>query len=252
MTKENKTYSSPRIEKHPDYAEIVQRMCNAESVKDIEKWLKAKYPDQRSRRISWVTLQKFRKFNLNISGQVLKDLKAKRAAVLRKQKAQETKALIESSNAYQDKLNEVADNVLDVPNKILHMTGLVDDRLRYYFNMVSAIDEDDTVREDRVIMELIEKQRQLYTDWKKLIEGLASPDDQVSLGSAIVSEQLFKIKEAIRRVIDKMNPDLAIEFTENLCTELDNLQAFDDELSFETLNKRADKVIIDVGFEESI
>ena len=62
---------SSKVLKHPDKEEIIKKLLNGESLKDVERWLSKKYPRKKRLHISYMTLQKFRKENLNIEGEIL-------------------------------------------------------------------------------------------------------------------------------------------------------------------------------------
>ena len=56
---------SNKVVKHPDREVIIKKLLDGESVKNVDIWLKSKYPKQTRYHISYVTLQKFRKENLD-------------------------------------------------------------------------------------------------------------------------------------------------------------------------------------------
>ena len=66
--------SGKKILRHPDKEEIIRMLNDGESVRAINAHFKKKYPRNKSLWISTVTLQEFRKTNLNLEGRVLKDI----------------------------------------------------------------------------------------------------------------------------------------------------------------------------------
>ena len=68
---------SKKILKHPDKEDIIRMLSDGESVRGIEAKLKEKYSNNKALWLSSVTLQKFRKDNLNLYGRVLKDIQSK-------------------------------------------------------------------------------------------------------------------------------------------------------------------------------
>ena len=67
-----------KVARHPDKDEIIKMLLNGESVKQVDAWLKKKYPKKKRLHISYMTLQKFRSEHLNIKGDLLEDIKLKK------------------------------------------------------------------------------------------------------------------------------------------------------------------------------
>ena len=88
-----------KVLRHPDKEEIIKMLLNGESVKEVERWIKKKHPRSKRLQISYMTLQKFRAENLNLKGDVLDDIKNRRAEVQKQDDALEQKMVIEASSA---------------------------------------------------------------------------------------------------------------------------------------------------------
>ena len=83
---------SKKILNHPDKEEVIKKLLEGDSVKEVERWLKEKYPRTRRLHISYMTLQKFRGEHLNLKGEVLDDIKNRRGEI--------DKEAIEASTAF--------------------------------------------------------------------------------------------------------------------------------------------------------
>ena len=58
--------SGSKILKHPEKEEIIRRLNDGESIRKTSAWLQEKYPTNKKLWISTVSLQKFRKDNLQL------------------------------------------------------------------------------------------------------------------------------------------------------------------------------------------
>ena len=69
---------SKKVLNHPDKEDMIKRLLGGDSVKEVERWLKEKYPRSKRLHVSYMTLQKFRADHLNLKGDVLGDIKNRR------------------------------------------------------------------------------------------------------------------------------------------------------------------------------
>lgn len=208
---------SQKILKHPDNEEIVKRLLNGESVKEIEEWLRKKYPRKRSHWVSYATLQVFRKNHLHLEGEVLDDIKYAKKKREASEEQIETRALLSGSNAYQQKINEIVSNHVDTNRKILEMMALVSSRIEFYYNMMQS---EGGIKEDRLFIELLNTQRGLVQDWKKYVEGVADQRIEHNINISVVNEQLLILKNIVFEVLQELDPSLIPIFIEKVNSRL--------------------------------
>lgn len=216
---------SKKILNHPDKEDIIGKLLEGDSVKSIEGWLKKKYPRTRRLHVSYMTLQKFRKGNLNLKGNVLDDIKNKRTEVDRKSVEAETRMIISSSSAYQKKIDEIAGTELDVTRRLLEMDKVIGSRIEYYYNLLQNGSVETTIRDDKVFIEYINTMKSLMQDWKKYIEGVADKRIDHNININVVNEQARVLKEAVLSVLQEINPELVTVFVTRLDNKIKMLDA---------------------------
>lgn len=209
-----------KVFKHPEKEEIIKKLLNGESVKQIEAWLKKKHPKKRGLWISYATLQKFRKDHLHLEGEVLDNIKAAKKDQDTTSKEMAARAIISSSSAYQQKINEIASNELDGNRKILEMVTLIGSRIEYYFNMIQS---GASIREDKMFIELLNTQRGLVQDWKKYVDGVADKRIEHSISLNIVNEQVNILKAIVFEVLQEIDPDVVPIFIEKVNSRLSDM-----------------------------
>lgn len=210
-----------KVIKHPDKDELIKMLLNGDSVKGIEAWLKKKYPKSKRYHISFITLQKFRAENLNIKGNLLEDLKAKKRTDELASVDSEVKMALMNSVDYQSKLNEIVSNEMDVARKLLEMEKLISSRMEFYFNSVS---NGGSLKGDRVFIEYLNTMRGIMQDWKKYVEGVADKKIDHNLNINIVNDQVKIMKEVIIDVLRDMDPNLVLVFMEKINKRMSHLQ----------------------------
>lgn len=217
--------SKPRskILNHPDSEEIVRRLSDGESIRKTYTWIKEKHPKNKKLWISTVSLQHFRKNNLQLEGVVLKDIQDAAAVQQRAIEEQQKQALLEKTNAYQDKISEIATTHLDTAKKILQLDAIIESRIEYWFN---AIKNGDAVAQqgDKQLQQYMDRMMNLLAQYKKFVEGMADHTIQHNVNVKVINEQTSLIRDTIRDVLKEFSPDIAMQFVDKLNKKMNELE----------------------------
>jgi hypothetical protein len=214
-----------KVLRHPDKESIIKKLLSGDSVKEVERWLKTKYPRTKRLHISYMTLQKFRSENLDLRGDVLEEVKNRRSDSDKEAIESEAKMIIASSSAYQDKISEIADAELDVTRRLLEMDKLINSRIKYYYNLLS---EGGTIKEDKIFLEYVNTMKGIMQDWKKYIEGVADKKIEHNINVNVVNEHASALKGAVLDVLSELNPELIPIFVNKLNIKMNELSFNDD------------------------
>lgn len=240
---------SSKILTHPDKDLIIEKLTNGTSVKKVEEWLKEQYPNDKSKQITFVTLQQFRKERLNLNKKTLNKIKElgvlglTHGASKKEISDAKVQAILNITPSYRAKLNEVTELQLDVPRKILELDRLVSTRIEHYYDKVSNSKKDDP-SSDRILIEYLRQMSSLYQDWKKLIDGVKLQTDDDSVNLNIVKEQIGIIREAVRELLNELDPAIAIDFLDRLNVKLNAIEYRHRPVDiFEQSNKLNSKII---------
>ena len=209
-----------KVLRHPDKESIIKKLLSGDSVKEVERWLKTKYPRTKRLHISYMTLQKFRSENLDLRGDVLEEVKNRRSDADKDAIESEAKMIIASSSAYQDKISEIADAELDVTRRLLEMDKLINSRIKYYYNLLS---DGGTIKEDKIFLEYINTMKGIMQDWKKYIEGVADKKIEHNINVNVVNEHASALKMAVLDVLSELNPELIPIFVNKLNIKMNEL-----------------------------
>lgn len=203
-----------KVLQHPDKEEIIRKLLDGESLKNVELWLRKKYPKRKQLHVSWVTLQKFRKEHLNLYGEVLEDIKNTRKAKDDETSEAYIKQVIAKSSHYQEKINEIASKELDASKQLIEMNALVEDRLKYYYNFMAS--GQGSIKEDKVFLEYLKEYRAILESWKKFIEGHVDKKIEHNININVVNEQINVLKGAIFDILREIDPSLVPVFVDRL------------------------------------
>tara|TARA_Y100001958_G_C21039920_1_gene409884 strand:- start:22 stop:690 length:669 start_codon:yes stop_codon:yes gene_type:complete len=209
-----------KVLRHPDKEDIIARLIAGDSVKEVDSWLKSKYPRKKRLHISYMTLQKFRSDHLNLKGDVLDDIKNKRAEIDKASVAAEAKLIVESSSAYQEKINEIASNEMDVTRRLLEIEALINSRIKFYYDLLN---NGGSLREDKIFLEYISALKGIMQDWKKYIEGVADQKIEHNVNVNVVNEHAEVLKSAVLDILMEMNPELVPQFVDRVSKRMEML-----------------------------
>jgi len=212
---------SSKVLNHPDKEEIIRLLLDGDSVKEVERWLKRKYPKSKRLQISYMTIQKFRSEHLNLKGEILDDIKNKRAEVKKDVEVAETRMLVSSSSSYQDKIEEIASSELDVSRRLLELDALIGARIEYYYNL---LENGGSIREDKIFIEYINTLKSLMQDWKKYIEGFADKKIEHNVNVNVINSQVNALKEVMYEIIQEMSPELIPIFINKVNKKMTNIE----------------------------
>ena len=202
-----------KVLRHPDKEEIIKMLLNGESVKEVERWIKKKHPRSKRLQISYMTLQKFRAENLNLKGDVLDDIKNRRAEVQKQDDALEQKMVVEASSAYQEKIDEIASAELDVTRRLLEMDKLVTSSIEFYYNLLQ---QGGSIKEDKMFLEYINTLQSLMQDWNKYIEGVADKKIEHNINFNVINTQVSILKDSVCEILQDIQPELIPVFLDRV------------------------------------
>ena len=211
---------SKKILNHVDKEEILKMLNEGVSVRTIEAHFKKKYPNNKSLWLSTVTLQKFRKDNLNLEGKVLKDIQEAREKQNRMIDENVRQRQLEATNAYQEKISKIAGGHLDVSSKILQLSAVVEDKIEYWYNMAKS-GEEIPAKADHELRKFIDQQVIILQQYKKLVEGMADKTIDYNVNVTVMNDQIGIIRDAIREAIaEELGAEKAILFMDRLSKKL--------------------------------
>ncbi len=212
---------SVKLIAHPDKEEIISQLVNGVPVREVADWLRERYPDPEHEhlRVSFSTIQNFKKQFLNPEMHVNRDIRAAAAEAVRRE---EITRAVESTSAYQEKIAEIADSKIDVQKELYKIFVVLESRLEYFYNMLSE-NRVPSTREERVFQGYIDQLMKLMESYKKYVEGYSeSVEHTVNIN--IMNEQIVIIRDAVKEALSEASPDVTIKFMDNLNRKMRSLE----------------------------
>lgn len=200
---------------HPDKNTVIRMLMEGKGVRTVAKFLREKYPKDRSKHISTPTLQTFRKQKLNLDGDALGVIKQATKERYHRKMAKKEDAQIRRLPAYKEKLKEVISYHVDIQNELKELLVLVKARIEDLFN--KAADGDITINEEANLQRYFQLITTTIERWAKYVEKIADRTVQTTnVNITVIEDQMSIMREAVRETISEMSPDLAIRFLDRL------------------------------------
>lgn len=201
---------------HPDKEEIISQLVNGTPVRDVAEYLRLKHQGEKNAhlRVSFSTIQNFKKNYLDLDGQVARDVRAAASDALSAQRLEDGKESVSETTAYQKKISEIVDSKLDVQREIVKAFTLLDSRIEHFYNLLSNYEFPNS-REERVFQGYIDQLIRLLECYKKYVEGYSESVEH-NININIMNDQINLVREAVRKSLEETSPDLAIKFMDNL------------------------------------
>lgn len=234
-----------KILRHPDKDEIIKRILDGETAISIENWIKEKYKNSASLKRLTLNKQVIAEFRQDYLNDIKDDAKdqLKIAQTKANNAHAKNKAATEASNAYQEKLAEIKDDIIDVPRRILELSTLIESRIEKYFNALDGKSLDS--RNDRMFNELITQQRGIVADWEKFVNKSPTERIQHDVNINVVTEQVNVLKSIVYEVLQECDPKLVPLFVSKL-----NSRLMDVNYGTNDYDKHRDRKLIDVEVED--
>lgn len=214
-----------KVDRHPDKAEIQERLLSGESVRSVAKWLKTKYPKTKRNWVSYLTLQRYRQEHLHLQGEVLREVKEVGETLTAERVHEQRDVALKESEPYQAAKLQIAHDVMNREQMILDLQDKVWQRIK----MLEG--EDLNYKTETVIAQYISELRQLMgdyhkmlVDWQKLEKKGGDNQVNVQVVMQQAENQVNQVKIAVKEILQEMQPDLIPIFLDKLSDRLGDLE----------------------------
>jgi len=221
---------------HPDRDQIVSRLVDGQSTRNIAEWLQNKYPDDPARVISQATLAVFRKEHLNIHGTILDDL---RSQIKQEERHEMTKSLVTTNKKYQEKIAEIVDNQIDWTTRLNQFLNVAETRFGQLFDITQ--DNPGNLKPDRSMIEWLRNMLEIIREIRK-VQGAPDQVIQHNVTVQAIDEQAAVIQQAFINTISECDIELASKLIDRFHNHLNALKNKQDEPSLLYQDKNIDKI----------
>ena len=205
---------------HPDRNLIIRLLAHGEGVRSVENVLKEKYPDDKSKTITFMTLQKFRKDYMNLEAEALSQLKKEEKDRQEKKEEIQIDRGIRNLPSYKQVIESAKEEHIDIRKTLKNLELVINSRIETLFNL--ANEGKLSQKREENFLGYMEKQLSVLEKWGKYVEKIADKTIQTDVNITVVQDQAVLIREAILETLDDISPELKIKFLENLNKKLEN------------------------------
>jgi hypothetical protein len=204
---------------HPEKQTIITKLTSGESPKVVSAYLKDKYqkPDESHLRLSVNLLQEFLDTYADHHGYVQKVIKNEYDSKLDKKIAES----LLNNKEWKQRLEESAGKHIDFKERLANLLTIIEARTEQIFDLIQS--NPESTKTDyvftkylEILMMVIEKGDKLFND---------KPDIRIehSYTVQMVEQQSIAFQEAIRRVLERLGPELTYTFMDLLREEMSKI-----------------------------
>lgn len=213
--------SFSKVLSHPNKNIIVRMLTRGDGVRKVAQYLKERYPKDKSKQISVPTLQAFRKQKLNIEGEALEVIKVAAREKRQVKNSKHESAQIRKLPAYKEKVKEIINYHVDIQNELKELMILVKARIEDLFD--KAMRGEITINEEANLQRYFQIVTTTIERWAKYVEKIADKTVETNVNITVIENQMSLMREAVREVIEEMDPEMAIKFLDKLNNKMTTL-----------------------------
>lgn len=209
---------------HPKRNEIISKILNGISPKEIALWLKNTFndKDENHLRLSQKIIEQFAKSDfVNYEKQLNTDLALAEAG------DQKVLSSLKNNKTWKQRVDNLLEEKVDIKDRLNKMEMLVRDRMEQVFDSIQ--DNPQATRGDHVLIKYFEHYLKLLETYNKTIN--LAPDMVIQHNHTVeyIDKRTNFLQDAIYEVLEEMDPSFATTFLDKLHTKLATLQYNEEE-----------------------
>jgi len=205
---------------HPDRNLIIKLLARGDGVRSVSNVLEEKYSGDKSKTITFMTLQAFRKEYMDLDAEALALIKKETKEKLQKKEEIQIDKKIRNLPSYKEVIESAKEEHIDIRRTLKNLEVIINSRMETLFNL--ATEGKLSQKREENFLGYMEKQLSVLEKWGKYVEKIADKTIQTDVNITVVQDQAILIREAILETLDEITPDLKIKFLENLNKKLNN------------------------------
>jgi hypothetical protein len=212
-----------KILHHPDFQEILAKLLNSISPKDIAEGLNLRYQEVESKKfqLSERMIKTFKADYLDFYMTMKNDLTALQAP-----QTPASQALLDTLNnniAYKDALTKYANTELDIKQRIAQLCSIIEVRTEQVFNNMQ--EDVGNMRNDRILIEWVSALTSALHELREANE--VSPDAisiQNNISIQVLDTHMDAVFSIIREILTKLDYDTSLAFVDMWHDAMGNLK----------------------------
>jgi hypothetical protein len=207
---------------HPEKSEIVSRLINGESPKDIATYLKLKYNglDQKHLQLNQHMLKEFKDSKINLYEAIEKDVKDHKVGKFKNKEISES---LINNKTYRERIAELADEKIDVEKSLERCVIMVEQRVEQIFDKTQM--NPLSTKNDHILIKLQETLMRGLDTYDKIKNNRPDQVIQHNFTVQMLDQHVGMFQEAVREILMEMNPEDASRFIEKLSAKMEKIKA---------------------------
>lgn len=206
---------------HPDKDEIISKLITGIKPKDVADWLKLKYPEkeQRHLQLSSKMLKDFVDNNLDLYNTLQNDIAGTKNGQTPPKEISES---LQNNKTYKERLNELADNEIDIKRIMVETVFIIKQRIEQVFDKVQ--ENPQNMKPDHALIKWFEVLLNAAEKFQKIVNEAPDLVVQHNHSVQMVEQHTAFLQDAIRETMAEVDPKMAFLFMEKMNDKMNSLQ----------------------------
>lgn len=210
-----------KLLQHPNKDEIISKLVTGVKPKEVSDWLKLKYTEkeQHHLRLSTKILKDFIDNNLDLYNTLQNDIVNNKNG---QSPSKEISDSLKNNKTYKERLNELADNEIDIKKTMTETIFLIKQRIEQVFDKVQQNPEN--LKPDYALIKWFELLLSAAEKFQKIVNE--APDIVIEHKVSIekIEQNTIFLQDAIRDTLNEMDPEMAFLFLEKFNEKLESIK----------------------------
>lgn len=205
------TVDFSKLLQHPDKDEIVSKLVTGVKPKDIGDWLKLKYPnkDQSHLRVAVSTLKSFVDNNLDLYNTIQNDIVGIKSGQTPQKEIAES---LKNNKTYKERLNELADNEIDIKRVMVELVFFVRARIEQVWDKMQ--ENPQNMKPDYALIKWYELLTNAAEKYEKIVNEAPDQVIQHDVNIQLIQQHTAILQDAVRATMAEVDPGMASLFLE--------------------------------------
>ncbi len=219
MAKDSKVAAIEKMAHHPDRDLIIKMFDDDVPLPKIITDINSKYTlkSEFKHHISLSVLKKFQEHVNEHKAQIAYDQQNKQLAKVNKSytKKLESDYEITKNNSYKTLINSIAEQELNIKQKLLEMFRLVENRLEALYNNLTDNPNYINPGIEQTFLGYIDRAMNMLEKNRKILEG-ESPKQEINVNINIINDQLFIMRDVLMQTMARLPLEDRLFYTNEL------------------------------------
>lgn len=211
---------------HPLKEEIISKIISGVSPRQINEWLKLKYPEKEQKHLI-ISMKLLHDFSMSEYRNYYNHLITSVDNIKSPEDIQKLPSSLIKNKTLQDRLINYVDDKIDINKEYMKLHVMIEARLEQIFDRIQQDPAAVDGRKEYVFVKYLEQAQNLIANYNKNVNQAPDQIIQHNYTVQYVDQQASIIQETVKEILEEVDPELGFKFLDRLQEKMGKLGAFE-------------------------